>query len=252
MKKILCLGAKPNALIPKVDIVYGANASLARNSAAIHEIPKKNLIVAGSELGFGDDRDSSFIYSKRYEILSLNYDKVIVINSFNDFEVLNKIFKSKEVYLWNSNKRRNLSQNISGLKEPIISSKITKLGFFFFIEQMYKLFKSFIKIKLGFNADYSGYYRASTGMICLMSAISENTIDDVFIISGISFGKRSLSTATYGKDPRVTSREKNNFDHHVEADKKILNALMVKFNLYTTEKSIADEFGIPIYKDSIL
>ena len=245
-KTILCLGSKPNAIVPPAEAVYGSNSSLFRNQEKIAAIPLKVLIATSTQLGRGDETDCDYIKEKRLEILATVCDRAYVVNPKCSLDKYQALSDRAELTIWNSLQRRTLSESVSGVKEPIITRKIFQFGLRFFAAELYKLIKAFWRIHSGQNADFSPYYRVSTGMLAILLAIKENGPDAEYVVAGIGFANRFKSEAEFGDDPYVLARVTKTYDHHVEADLKVFKALVEKYRITTTDPDLAQQFDLEL------
>lgn len=203
-EKILVLGSKPDAKLPKLDFkkIYAANGAASR----------------------------FFLYKKKYK-----KTKFICVTSKKNFEknpdVRERIIKSKPDRLYVRFGKIDFPKKLKNCKFDFIDSvnqlhfqkKFFKfnylsliLGEFFYKESLYRKFKRFLKL---FNED--NFQGISTGFYAILLAIEENPKSKI-IVSGIGLS----GGGHFYKSQRS---KKYNYDARSAVDRYLIKFLFKKF-----------------------
>lgn len=238
MKRVVVLGSKPNAMIPDGDALYCANTSIGYYADQLHRFSSVVNIVSGGILDFKKrqegypDRD---FHKKKWDVVSgANPDRLIVAKPKENQNVTDELRKAgfkAPIILMTAYERRVMIGQISGCHDPIVTRDVLSLP----IQQQLACIKSIgstlIKRMHNRNADCRAGFRPSTGVFALVHAIFENGMDTEYILSGIGLEKRG---EYYGRN----FAEVDVLESHVSADKKVLDELVKKYKIFTTEPEL--------------
>lgn len=237
MKKILVLGAGPNAIVPDVDIVYTANAAIGYYQKEISKIKKKVSLVSSHQLKPAfrvSGSKAAELYQEKFNLIkNAPCDIHVSVHDDKHPEGINSLKASgfsARIESLSFKECRDILKKIANLEEPLISldhylSRPTPRGFLSvsmqFVKERWAL--------LGGATSVSPFFRNSTGMIALLYAISENGPEYEYLVSGISFGRRdSYPDGQMTRD----SRKKNwRLTQHVVSDLKVYRKIRTRYKI---------------------
>jgi hypothetical protein len=248
MKRIIIVGAKPNAKIPEGDVAYCANAAIGYHAEKLAGIKKIINVVSGRGHALvsvlrrevGPNRK---LYQEKHDlILKARPEKIVLVKPDNETEILLKLRNSGYVVpivTISAFERRLLIQKISGCSDPMISKEFFQIPFEQQLRGLRSLFNTIKQRVTDKEVECKSAFRPSTGIFSAIYAIHENGENAEYIISGI--GIRSRNQYPSGK------MEKLRFlPPHLFPDIKVLCALAKRYHISTTEVEL--EKCLPIAK----
>jgi hypothetical protein len=236
---ILILGSKPDAVIPLgINHIYAANASAYFYKDRISDKVKLTVITSA-----GDIYDNNLNKTIKFEkTTSADYDELIIVGfdkrPGSQNEILSQ-FNSDNIRMYTSAQRRKIFKKLVG--EFWIFSPNILLYTFFGFKNFFFLRYFIAKVKsIYMKSDLPAEFRPSTGMTALAVAIQDNPDKKDFVISGIGFNR----TIDYpdGTKPIIYKRQS-----HIVPDMAVLHILKRKYNLYTTDFDLSNDFGLNIF-----
>ena len=237
--KIVILGSKPNAKIPKGDIYYCANSAASFYNSKIDKNSKIVTLVAASEIiksrRKSKEKDK-WLAEKYNRIVNTHSNKIILVG--NEFfpEALPRIkrnYKNKVEQLKFSDLNEILKKLVNK-RFPVLTIKhLYPIGLNsiknlvkFLIEKYYIISK---KNKLS-----SGLFRPSTGILSLAYAISKHGYDSEYYVAGIGLNNRELYPDGFNN---TWTPKKNLNSYHIHADEKISKLLLKKYKIHFDDDS---------------
>lgn len=239
--QVLILGAAPNATVPRVPVVYCANAASFYFSDNIKEIPKV-VSVVGEHLiaGVHESQAPLSLKKTRNAIFQSKVHEMIVLEHSPWFDGwnTNKGLQDAEDACGSKPKtllfsdRAKLLNNISGLAEPIFSytlfAEAMRMSPWMFLRSSKSLIRDICKKYIYDKVEMSPVLRPSTGIWAAIIAIDRHGSEAEYLISGIGLSARaSRLTHTDGSSQGMYKK----FTHHLHADIKIFRELERRYNI---------------------
>lgn len=235
MRKVLILGSKPDAKVPEFDIAYCANASGALYAEQLNSRNGVlNTVVAASELISSPIRSSAEKAAWQAEriaaIHGLKHHHIKLVSGEHFPSVFNslKAFdEHKSIEIIPHSKYESWLKSALRAGYPIVTkqhfspgiSVVKELTRFALEHVKYRVFEPYLVNSL---------YRQSTGMNCLLEAISRYGKTARYIIVGIGFQNRNLYEG--GAVNTWTPRAKMD-RAHVLVDRFIFNKLKEEYTI---------------------
>lgn len=243
MKRVVIIGSKPGADIPEGDIIYCTNTSISLYYECVKKFNNIVVVIVNTALNhIQKNRDDNNNRYRNFNVQTWNMiasvPKKLVIISDKSIEKTINALKSDgyagKIHHITKYDRRMLTGKISGCYDPIITKDFWGLPKKMKIECiksiiMTILFKRIINKK----ADVNCVLRPSTGIHSIVYAINEHGINAEYVISGIGLKKRGVYS-----DGKNEDKNKQNPFSHIFADQKVLEELVKKYNIFTTEKEL--------------
>jgi hypothetical protein len=240
-KRVLILGAAPNATVPKAEVVYCANAASFYFSEKISGIPKvvsvvgEHLIAGVNEsqapLSLKKTRNAIF-QSKIHEMLILEHSPWFDgWNTDKGLQDAEDACGSKPKTLLFS-ERAKLLKNTSGLTEPIFSytlfAEAMRMNPWRFLRSSKTIIRDLCKKKASNKVEMSPVLRPSTGIWAAIIAMDRHGPDAEYLISGIGLSARA-NRLNHTDGSSQGRYEK--FTHHLHADIRIFRELERRYNV---------------------
>jgi len=239
---VLILGSKPNAMIPLSDYTYCANASASYYEEKLKNHRNITSIVSPTEVMLGTRKNSpekdKWAEDRKNRIAASVSDRIVMYwtDGFpNSIDLLKKTPCFIPISSVTSYEMIALIKSISGINIPALTyDHICKKDRV--VLNLLKFFKNYIRTIVFNPHSMSGLFRPSTGIVALIYAISKHGKNAQYIVSGISIEGRG----SYPDGSKNSwSGKKSLESHHVYVDKKMLVELTKKYNIKSTEKSLA-------------
>lgn len=243
MKRVVCLGGKPAAVIPDGDILYCSNTSIGLYAPRVKHFAAVILVTIKPALDLvlkhqgPDDRYGDFYRLTWQAIVSIP-QKIICISSRSITTMRNRLIESGfQGSLEHMTKfdRRTLIARVSGCGDPVLTSEFWGLPQDMQRECLWSVVKVGFRRIFSKKADSHCVLRPSTGVLTLIYAISEHGEKAHYVVAGVGLTKRG--EYSQGKNE---SKEKQNPYAHILADKKVLRALAKRYHVSTTEPELMD------------
>ncbi|WP_201222125.1 acyltransferase [Halochromatium roseum] len=245
-KKVLVLGSKPDACIPKKwDLVFGANSSIKYYSNEISNY----LYKIGVWGPIGIESLTQLAEGGADEIVTLG-DKVgLFEGKSGQFRVAQKGEMEKNIFysILSFSERREMIGDVVGLDTPFFHDIFFSIDY----QYQYQLLKHCIDFKFcherGINKAYDWPLplRPSSGVFSLIVAIVLFNKNAEYRLAGIGSGlkddTRYIHPTRLGDLSQKNQMEKIfGLDAHVTADLEIIELLSKKFIITTTDASLSE------------
>jgi hypothetical protein len=236
MTTVLILGSKPGALIPKFDIAYCANSSGALYAGCLEKKGDVlNTVVAASELIPNPIRVSE-------EKLKWQVDRIQAINNLKNHHIKlisSEFFPDVLQNLAVFDRHKSL-QLIPHSKYEIFLKKNLNIHFPILTEEHLKTSNSILKeisrfalecVRYNFSSQYlvNPLYRQSTGLTCLLEAISSFGTNARYKVVGIGFKNRNIYE---GGGINTWTPAAKMARSHVLADRFIYETVRLKYDVH--------------------
>ena len=250
MKRIAIIGSKPDAKIPEGDIAYCANTSLSLYYENIKNFSRIIVVLIKPVLNYlQNNRQQENPYRdfnlRTWDILSKIPDKMVIISDKEITKTVktleNNNYKGQIKHLTKYD-RRKLIGKVSGCYDPIVTKDFLTLPADIQIECIHSIVTSGFKRIVSKKSNVHCVLRPSTGIFSLIYAIHEQGVNAEYVISGIGLRKRG----TYAEGKNEDKNKQNPFSH-IFADQKVLEELVKKYSISTTEKELMHI--LPKFKD---
>lgn len=250
MKRVVIIGSKPDAIIPEGDVAYFANTSLSLYHENIKYFNHIIVIIIKPALNYlqnnrqkeNPHRDFNL---RTWDILCKVPDKMVIISDKEITKTVktleNNNYKGQITHLTKYD-RRKLIGKVSGCYDPIITKDFRTLPMNIQIECIKSIITSGLKRIISNKSNVHCVLRPSTGIFSLIHAINEYGMTAEYVISGIGLRKRG----TYAEGKNEDKNKQNPFSH-IFADQKVLEELVKKYSISTTEKELMHI--LPKFKD---
>jgi len=235
MKKIVILGAKPDAKLIKGDVIITSNVSIGYYPEYIKSF-KERIAIVGEGLLL-EERVGHYANKKNritQEGLRLAPKIVIRVSDYVDLKpIIEKWSLTHEIELFRKRKYQRKYLSLFGpIIQPFFFEKFSSINIlikkFFYIFLVEFLLK---RKKFRFPPETN----VSTGVAALLYAIDMYKNEDVeYVIVGIGASKRS--SYSFGTDDDIFYNDIN----HLVSDFYALKKLSKKFNISTTDKELAE------------
>jgi len=236
--RVVILGAKPGAVIPKGDTIWCANSALVSYAEEVYKFPEV-VSVMNPDLLHPKERKEGVpdreMNEKYYRLILASRPNRMILTRTSSLELvkgeLNAVAFSAPVTGISIYDRRMLVGRISGCYDPIVTSDFFRLPNKVKIRYAGSLASTFLKRLRNHKKDCGSAFRPSTGVLALVMAINEYGPGAEYVICGIGIHKR----LEYLSGTKTKGRL---LQPHVYADTKVLRKLADRYSLFTTEPEL--------------
>lgn len=250
MKRIVILGSKPNAIIPKCDRIYCSNAAVISNEKAVNQFAERVVVASSAILGAGlVPRTSRHeIYRQKLEaVRDAGMSRIILLESPYSPGMAAQVKahlqvdeRNPDISTVSVTQRIEMVRSIAQTTYPLVDESFVSQDLKVRVHDRMAIWRWYLNWKFG-NAlrDVSPKYRPSTGILALLQAIKENGSDAKYVLAGIGTKNRNVAkvktfTATTSDTPA------GELPQHVHADLMILEKLVHKYALSSTEAELTE------------
>ena len=250
MNKVVILGSKPNAIVPRGDKIYCANAGFLSNEDAVATFADRVAVASSMVLGNGllpDSRNHEVYRQKLDAVRDAGMSRIILFGAPISPDMATKVAAYLQADGQNPNisvisvvERADLVKSIAGTRYPLVDRSFYSQPFRIRMRDHWLNCRSLWDLRFGNgHLDTSPKYRPSTGILALLQAIRENGNTAEYVLAGIGAKARNVvKVKTFTAKLRDTPV--GEIPEHVTADLIVLRNLVRRYTLSTTEQELTE------------
>lgn len=243
MNRVLVLGSRPGATIPRVDVAYCANASASYYADQLKAkgVPEVVTVAAAGVLRSAfiekaSDRD--WACSKFKRIVESPFTRFVLYGRVSGgdplLDHLEEAGLGPSVERLSVGKKAALVEELSGLSEPIRPDGFWRNPVFYSNSYIKWLVKRRIDWLEGKELTHSPFFRPSTGLVSLCLAIHENGEDSAYLVSGIGMSRRGVYADGARSSKHIGLR-------HVGVDRVLLKLLSRRYDVKFCDSDLSSD-----------
>ena len=250
MKKVVILGSKPKAVIPRGDKIYCANAAFISNETAVDTFADRVVIAPRAVLGAGLPSETSIhdVYKQKLDaVRDAGMSRIILFESPFSLGMAAKVkaylqsdTRNHNIFVMSVMQRIEMVRSIAQATYPLVDASFSSQPFNVRVSDRMKIWRWHLNSKFGNGQrDVSPKYRPSTGILALLQAISENGSNAEYVLAGIGTKKRNIAKVTTFTET-LPDTPAGELPQHVNADLMILGKLLPRYALSSTEAELTE------------
>ena len=250
MKRIVILGSKPNAIVPRGEKIYCANAAIISNEDPVSRFVDRVAVASSAVLGAGlnPGSDRGDVYKQKLDaVRDGGMSRIILLESPFSPDTATQVKsylqtegRNPDVSEIGVRQRIKMVKSIAQTPYPLVGASFSAQPFSVRLRDRMDIGHWYWQWHFGEGRrDVSPKYRPSTGILALLLAIAENGKKVDYVLAGIGVKDRNIAkvktfTATIPDTPV------GELPQHVHADLMILENLLCDYSLSSTEAELTE------------
>ena len=250
MNKVVILGSKPNAIVPRGDKIYCANAGFLSNEDAVATFADRVAVASSMVLGNGllpESRNHEVYRQKLDAVRDAGMSRIVLFGAPLSPEMAIQVTAYLQADGQNPNisvisvvERANLVKSIARTRYPLVDRSFFSQPFRIQMRDRWLNCRSLWDLRFGDgHLDTSPKYRPSTGILTLLQAIRENGNAAEYVLAGIGAKARNVvKVKTF--TTTLQNTHVGELPEHVTADLMVLRNLVRRYTLSTTAPELTE------------